>query len=73
MTACRIIAEDWGSRGTTHLVAEAIDILHEKFETDRPLRTGPTRNLSRFGVMPEERAMHKRRAFELVQKLLSLL
>lgn len=67
-----LVATDWKSRRDNALVAGAIDILTEKFKTVEHF--GP-RQLPIFhdASDAEERARHARRAFELVQKLLSLI
>lgn len=67
-----IVAVDWRSRRGDSLVEAAIDILGRKFkDVDH---YGP-QQLALFhgSTTDDERAMHARRAFELVQKLLSLL
>jgi hypothetical protein len=66
------VAEDWRSRHEDPLIAASIEILREKFKgVDH---YGP-QQLAIFHDSTDdaERAMHARRAFELVQKLLSLL
>lgn len=70
--AISVVAADWRSRRKDSLVSGAIDILREKFETVD--HYGP-QQLAVFhdSTDDDERAMHARRAFELVQKLLSLL
>lgn len=70
--AIDIVATDWRARRGDPLVAAAIEILGEKFQTVE--HYGPLQ-LAVFhdAVDVNERAMHARRAFELVQKLLSLL
>lgn len=70
--AVGIVAADWRSRRENPLVRGAIDILVEKFQTVE--HYGP-QQLAIFhdSIDDGERAMHARRAFELVQKLLSLL
>jgi hypothetical protein len=70
--AIAIVAADWRSRRVDPLVVVAIDILRQKF-----------RNVDHYGpqqlaifhdsAAADERAMDARRAFELIQKLLSLL
>ncbi len=67
-----IVAADWASRRDGPLVGGAVEILREKFKTVE--HYGP-QQLAIFhdAVDDDERAMHARRAFELVQKLLSLL
>ena len=70
--AITVVAADWRSRSGDPLIVAAIDILTEKFKsTDH---YGP-QQLAIFhdSTDDDERAMHVRRAFELVQKLLSLL
>lgn len=66
------LAEDWRSRQEDLLVRTAVRILREKFGTVG--HYGP-QQLAIFhdSTDDDERAMHARRAFELVQKLLSLL
>jgi len=66
------VAEHWRSRREDPLVAAAITILREKFETVK--HYGP-QQLAIFNDASEsgERDQHARRAFELVQKLLSQL
>lgn len=70
--AFQVVAANWRSRRADPLVAEAIRILHEKFETVD--HYGPRQSaLFHDSANDDERAIHARRAFELVQKLLSLL
>lgn len=66
------LAGDWRSRHADPLVGVAARTLREKFET--VTHYGP-QQLAIFhdSTANDERAMHARRAFELVQKLLSLL
>jgi hypothetical protein len=66
------VAEDWQLRREDLIVVQAIEILREKFGA--PDHYGP-QQLAIFhdSIDDEERAMHARRAFELVQKLLSFL
>jgi hypothetical protein len=70
--ALTIVAADWRARRDDPLVVAAIEILRTKFQTVD--HYGP-QQLAIFHdpVDADERAMHARRAFELVQKLLSLL
>jgi hypothetical protein len=70
--AMTIVAADWRSRRADPLVVAAIDILRRKFKTVD--HYGP-QQLAIFhdSTADDERAMDRRRAFELVQKLLSLL
>jgi hypothetical protein len=70
--AIRVVAGNWRSRRDDPLIGAAIDILGEKFKTVN--HYGP-RQLAIFhdAANDDEIAMHARRAFELVQKLLSLL
>ncbi len=70
--ALSIVAADWRARLPDPLVAAAIEILHVKFQTVEHF--GP-KQLAEFhdAIDADERAMHARRAFELVQKLLSAL
>ena len=70
--AITIVAAEWRSRRQNLLLEAAINILKEKFASVGHF--GP----AQFAVFhdsrdEDERAMHARRAFELVQKLLSLL
>jgi len=70
--AITIVAADWRARRGDSLVATAIEILAEKFQTVE--HYGPQQLvIFHDPVDADERAMHARRAFELVQKLLSLL
>ena len=66
------LGEDWRERRENSLVDQAVRILQEKFETVDHF--GP-RQLVIFHDAPntEEEALHARRAYELVQKLLGLL
>jgi hypothetical protein len=70
--AIGVVAAAWRSRHEAPLVAAAIQILREKFKAVD--HYGP-QQLAIFHDSTDdaERAMHARRAFELVQKLLSLL
>lgn len=69
--AIEIVAKDWRSRRDNPLVATAIDILNDKFKTVD--HYGPQQLPIFYDSTDEdERAMQARRAFELVQKLLSL-
>jgi hypothetical protein len=70
--AIQVVADDWRSRPEDALVVQAIRILREKFPSVD--HYGP-RQLAVFHDSSDrdERAMQSRRAFELVQKLLSLL
>jgi hypothetical protein len=70
--AIGVVAEDWRSRHEDPLIAASIEILREKFKAVD--HYGP-QQLAIFHDSTDdaERAMHARRAFELVQKLLSLL
>jgi predicted nucleotidyltransferase component of viral defense system len=66
------LAEDWRSRQADSIVHAAIRILREKFETVN--HHGPQQlPIFHDSTDDDEGAMHARRAFELVQKLLSLL
>ncbi|MGH9257049.1 MAG: nucleotidyl transferase AbiEii/AbiGii toxin family protein [Vicinamibacterales bacterium] len=67
-----IVAADWRLRRDDPLVAAAVEILRAKFQTVD--HHGP-QQLAIFhqSGSPNEGPMHARRAFELVQKLLSLL
>lgn len=67
-----VVAEDWRARVDDPLVRAAIEILREKFQSVH--HYGP-QQLAIFhdSTDENERAMYARRAFELVQKLLSLL
>jgi hypothetical protein len=66
------LAQDWRARRGNTLVDRAIQILHEKFQTVDDY--GP-QQLAVFhdSSDSEERALYARRAYELVQRLLSLL
>jgi hypothetical protein len=66
------VAADWRSRHKDPLVIASIEILAEKF---RAVDYFGPKQLAIFhnATDDEERAMHIRRAFELVQKLLALL
>lgn len=66
------MAVDWRARQDDSLVVGAVAILREKFESVDHF--GP-QQLATFhsGGSPDESEMHARRAYELVQKLLSLL
>jgi hypothetical protein len=66
------VAADWGARHEDPLVAASVQILREKFKAVE--HYGP-QQLAIFHDSTDdgERAMHARRAFELVQKLLSLM
>ena len=70
--AIAVVAADWQSRRQDPLVGAAIGILSEKFKTVN--HYGP-QQLAIFHDSTDdaERAMHVRRGFELVQKLLRLL
>jgi hypothetical protein len=70
--AIGLVAEDWRSRHEDPLIVASIEILREKFKAVD--HYGP-QQLAIFHDSTDdaERAMHARRAFELVQKLLSLL
>jgi hypothetical protein len=70
--AIAVVAQDWQTRRENPLVAKAIEILSEKFKTVD--HYGP-QQLPVFHDSTDEgeRAMYARRAFELVQKLLSLM
>lgn len=70
--AITVVATDWKSRRDDPLVSKAIEILTEKFKTVD--HYGPQQLPIFYDSSNEdERAMQVRRAFELVQKLLSLL
>lgn len=66
------LAEDWKQRSKEKNVAKALEILREKFASVDAF--GP-HQLVEFHAAPdaETQAMHARRAYELVQKFLSLL
>lgn len=66
------VADNWRSRRGDPLVDAAVRILSEKFETANHYGS---QQLAIFhdSTDPEERAMHARRGFELVKKLLNLL
>jgi hypothetical protein len=68
--AIAVVARDWRARRDEPLVDSAIDILGKKFTTVD--HYGP-KQLAIFHDSTDEidRAMHARRAFELIQKLLS--
>ena len=70
--AIGVVAGEWRSRSEAPLVAASVEILREKFKAVD--HYGP-QQLAIFHDSTDhaERAMHARRAFELVQKLLSLL
>ena len=70
--AIEVVAVDWKARQDDSLVAGAVSILKEKFQSVDHF--GP-QQLATFhsGGSPDESEMHARRAYELVQKLLSLL
>jgi hypothetical protein len=70
--AIAIVAADWRSRRDDPLIGAAVGILRAKFETVD--HYGP-QQLAIFheSGSPDDGPMHARRAFELVQKLLSLL
>lgn len=66
------LAEDWQSRRGDSLVERSIQVLHEKFQS---VDDYGSRQLAVFhnSPDPEESAMQARRAYELVQKLLSII
>ena len=66
------LAEDWKQRSKEKNIAKALEILREKFASVDAF--GP-QQLVEFHAAPdaETQAMHARRAYELVQKFLSLL
>lgn len=66
------LAEDWRQRSKEKNIAEALEILREKFAGVDGF--GP-QQLADFHAAPDTdtQAMHTRRAYELVQKFLSLL
>ena len=70
--AIGVVSEDWRLRREDPLVVAAVGILRRKFKAVD--HYGP-QQLATFHDSTDdaERAMHARRAFELVQKLLSLL
>jgi predicted nucleotidyltransferase component of viral defense system len=70
--AIEVVAVDWKARQDDSLVAGAVAILKEKFQSVDHF--GP-QQLATFhsGGSPDESEMHARRAYELVQKLLNLL
>jgi len=70
--AIAVVAGDWRSRREDPLVGAAIDSLREKFATVD--HYGP-KQLAIFhdSTDGDERAMHARRGFELIQKLLTTL
>lgn len=70
--AIAVVAGDWRPRREDPLVAGSIEILREKFKAVD--HYGPQQLVIFHDSTDDaERAMHARRAFELVQKLLSLL
>ena len=70
--AIGVVAGNWRSRREDPLVAASIEILREKFKAVD--HYGPQQlTIFHDSTDDAERAMHARRAFELVQKLLSLL
>jgi hypothetical protein len=69
--AIGVVAADWRSRHEDPLVAASIQILREKFKAVE--HYGPQQLAFFHDSTDDERAMHARRAFELVQKLLSLM
>jgi len=65
------VAKDWRSRLPSPLVSKAIEVLQEKFKgVDH---YGPQQLSIFYDATGDEAAMYARRAFEIVQKLLSLL
>lgn len=66
------LAEDWKQRAEEKNISKAVEILREKFVSVEAF--GP-QQLVEFHSAPdtETQAMHARRAYELVQKFLSLL
>ena len=70
--AIEVVAADWRARRGDSLVAAAVAILREKFHSVD--HYGP-QQLAAFhsGGTADEREMHARRAYELIQKLLNLL
>jgi len=70
--AVSVVASDWGSRPEDPLVGGAVEILREKFKTVD--HYGPQQLAVFHGTTADDqRAIHARRAFELVQRLLSSL
>ena len=67
-----MLAEDWKQRSKEKNIAKAVEILCEKFASVDAY--GPEQ-LVEFHAVPDAdtQAMHARRAYELVQKFLSLL
>ena len=66
------LAGEWRKRRGEPLIEQAIQILREKFETVKHF--GPLQLVIFHDANdPEQDAMHARRAYELVQKLLNLL
>jgi hypothetical protein len=66
------LAADWKPRARAKDVARAIEILREKFTDVNAF--GPQQLVEFFSAFdPEEDEMHARRAYELVQKFLSML
>ena len=69
--AIAVVAKDWRSRFSSPLVSKAIELLQEKFNgVDN---YGPQQLSIFYDATGDEAAMHARRAFEIVQKLLTLL
>ena len=70
--AIAVVAGDWWSRRQDPLVGAAIEVLRKQFMTVD--HYGPQQlTIFHDSIDDDERAMHARRAFELVQKLLRLL
>jgi hypothetical protein len=70
--AIEVVAADWRARQDDPLVAGSVAILKEKFQSVE--HYGPQQlAVFHFGGSPDDSEMQARRAYELVQKLLSLL
>ena len=70
--AIEVVAAAWRARRDDVLVAGAVAILKEKFQSVE--HYGPQQlAVFHFGGSSDESEMHSRRAYELVRKLLSLL
>lgn len=65
------VAKDWRSKLSAPLVAKAMEILQQKFESVD--HYGPQQLVIFHDASGDDAAMYARRAFELVQKLLGLL
>ncbi len=66
------LANDWSQRRDDPLVAEAITLLRDKFTSERAF--GPQQVVTFYDApTDDERAMHARRAYELVDRFLTLI